>query len=333
MLGMVDTDLATLTGFFDPPWSHPVAGLTEATRAFMFAMAGYDLRALGRLAEASQAIQAQLEARISLKDWRNATTAAGNLGELCSIIGDLSRALTYAQQGIDLAKQSGNNFHRMNTKGKLATILHKMGRMSEAGILFKEAEKMQKQFDPETRFLYSLGSFLYCDLLLDQGRYTEVQERATYTLEIAKANNWLADIALDQLSLGRAYLLSYRLGCIDDLALAEGYLDQAVTGTREAKTLHHLPQGLLARAGLHRVKYQFEQALDDLDEAMSIAERGGMGLYQADCQLEYARLYLAENNREKARGHWRTAKEVIEQTGYHLRDREVEEIGQALEGA
>jgi len=70
---------------------------------------------------------------------------------------------------------------------------------------------------------------------------------------------------------------------------------------------------------------------------MSISMRGNVGPHQADCQLEYERLHLAvseaENesaikheNREKAREHWATAKEMIGRMGYHRRDKDVQEI-------
>lgn len=46
----------------------------------------------------------------------------------------------------------------------------------------------------------------------------------------------------------------------------------------------------------------FDKARSDLDEAMTIAERGEMGLHSADCRLGYTRLYLAMGDKEKARG-------------------------------
>ena len=51
-LGAFGADLAALSGFFDPPWRRPVDGLTEADKGFVLNEAGFDLRALGRLAEA-----------------------------------------------------------------------------------------------------------------------------------------------------------------------------------------------------------------------------------------------------------------------------------------
>ncbi len=94
--------------------------------------------------------------------------------------------------------------------------------------------------------------------------------------------------------------------------------------------MHYLPRGLLARAELYRAQGDFGRACVELDEAMDIATRGSMGLYKADCHLEYARLYLAQDEKEKAREHWLTAKEMIERMGYHLRDKDVREIGELL---
>ena len=70
---------------------------------------------------------------------------------------------------------------------------------------------------------------------------------------------------------------------------------------------------------------------------MSIAKRGAMELYQADCHLGYARLFLTQREAEseskakqeeteKARGHLVAAKEMIERIGYHRRDKDVQEI-------
>ncbi len=80
-------------------------------------------------------------------------------------------------------------------------------------------------------------------------------------------------------------------------------LSQAVDSLREAGTQDELPRGLLARSELHRLRGDFELAQRDLEEAMAIAERGGMGLHQADCHLEYARLYLAMVDKDQAREH------------------------------
>lgn len=64
---------------------------------------------------------------------------------------------------------------------------------------------------------------------------------------------------------------------------------------------------------------------------MAIAMRGKMELYEADCHLGYARLFIAQGEKERARESWSKAKEMIERVGYHRRDKDVVEIERQLE--
>ncbi|MCH8957252.1 hypothetical protein IIA28_18345, partial [candidate division KSB1 bacterium] len=129
---------------------------------------------------------------------------------------------------------------------------------------------------------------------------------------------------------------------------AKKHLNQAVAGLREACVQEFIALGLLARAALYRVQENFAAALEDLSEAQEIAERGEMGLHLADFHLEASRLHLAQhkagesfaqesvgaqtisplpkNHLEAAKGHLKTAKEMIDKMGYHRRDPEVEEL-------
>ena len=154
-----------------------------------------------------------------------------------------------------------------------------------------------------------------------------MQKRATQTLEFARqAGLSLLTFAINHLSLGRAYLLQAQQEGAEDFSSAAERLDQAVDGLREAGTQDDLPRGLLARSELHRLRGGFELAQRDLEEATSIAEGGGMGLYQADCHREYARLYLALGEKDQARAHLATAREMVNRMGYHRRDQVVTEL-------
>lgn len=62
-------------------------------------------------------------------------------------------------------------------------------------------------------------------------------------------------------------------------------------------------------------------------------EPPGMGLYEADCHLEYARLYLAQGKAAQARASWDKAQEMVERMGYHRRDKDVREIEEQLRAA
>ena len=328
-LGAFGADLTALSGFFAPPWQQPVSGLTETTKSHVLSLAGSALQALGQLKESIQPMQAGLEADISHEDWANAAISANNLSEIYLILGDLSQALAYARQSVEFADQSSNSFEQMSDRVTLANTLHQVGHLLEAEDTFHEAEIIQKEHS-EFPLFYSFQSFLYCDLLLGQGKFQEVQERARRTLVWVTPQGLLLDIALDYLSMGRAYLLQAQREGPSNFAEATDYLNRAVNGLRQAGTLPFLPNGLLARAELYRVKGEFERAQADLDEAMLIASRGSMGLHEADCHLEYARLYLARGEGKQARASWKTASEMIDRMGYHRRDKDVREIAKEL---
>jgi hypothetical protein len=329
-LGAFGADLAALSSFFEIPWLQPVAGLREADKGFILNAAGFRLRALGRLQEAAQSTQAAFQARVASENWKNASINASNLSELYLAVGDLPQALKLAQQGVELADRSSDKFQRSTKRTTLADTLHHMGRNEEATAAFREAEELQKQWQPTYPFLYSVWGFRYCDLLLNQGQVQEVKERASRTLELAKQHFGLLTIALDNLSLGRAWLLEAQQAGTGDTTQAAEFLQSAVDGLRQAGDMTYLPHGLLARAALHRVRGDYVRAERDLAEALRIATRGGMGLHLADYHLESARLHLAQGNHDEARKHWEIAKAMIARMGYHRRDKEVDEIEQQL---
>ena len=327
MLGAIGAELAALSGFFDPPWRQLVATLSENAKGFVLNETGFDLRALGRLAEAVEPIHAGLDAATAREDWENAAIAAGNLSELYVTMGDLRQALEFARQSVGLADESAEWTQRTSKRANLADALHQAGSIEEAEAHFREAEAIQEESQPQNPLLYSVRGFKYFDLLLGQAKYREVQDRASQTLELAEqAVQDILSIALDHLSLGRAYLFEAHEESTSDFTQAAKHIDQAVDGLRQAGTQHHIPRGLLARAALYRVRGDSDLARRDLDEAMTIAERGGMGLHQADAHLEYARLYLAMGEEAEARAHLATAKESIGRMGYHRCDGEVAEL-------
>jgi len=329
-LGATGTDLSVLSNFFNLPWSKTVTVLSETNKGVILNTVGYDLRALGRLVEAAQPIRAALETTIAQKDWSNAASDASNLSEIYLTIGNMEQALAYAEQGVQLADRSGNGFIKLYNRTSLGDVQHQKGHLMMSQATFHEAEDIQKKLQPKFPLLYSYQGFRYCDLLLSQGNYVEVERRAKKMLEMRSPEDQLLDIAFDNLSLGRAHLLQSQHNPNHPFTESPTYLNHAVEGLRQAGQLNYLPLGLLARAAYYRVTGDLGKAQKDVNEAFSIASRGGMGLHLADCHLEYARLALARGEKEKAREHWQIAKESIEEMGYHRRDKEVEELEEAL---
>jgi tetratricopeptide (TPR) repeat protein len=261
---------------------------------------------------------------------KNAAIAAGNLSEVYLTIGDLSHALKFAQQSVELADQSSVERQRMIKRSLLADVLHQAGRLEEAAATFQEAEAVQKQWQPESLLLSSYPGFLYCDLLLEMGQVQEVKERATQSLEITTRNQWLLVIALDSLSLARAAFFEAQQKGAHDISEAAEFMRRAIDGLQQAGMTSFFPRGLLARAALHRYTGNYERAKRDLAEVLRLAIRGSMGLYLVDYHLESARLRLAQGDLKKAREHLASAREMIKRMGYHQRDNEVSELAEKL---
>jgi tetratricopeptide (TPR) repeat protein len=353
-LGAFGSELTALAGFFDRPWSLPSARLTAAAQAFVLNAAAFHLRALGRLAEAVEPMQASMETDIKRENWKGAAAAASNLSELTLTLGDVPRAVAFGEQSVELADRSGDASYRMIMRTTWADALHQAGRWEESAAAFREAEAMQAEWQPEYPRLYSLRGFQYCDLLLARAEREdgsgldglagpgsrpeeterfrqacrEVLERARQTLEYEK-QGWysLLSIALDHLTLGRAHLGLALTASGDDrpagLAQAAEPLGRAVDGLRRAGTEHNLPWGLLARAALRRFRSDFTGAAADLAEALEIAERGRMRLHEHDAHLERARLCRDQGDLAAARRHVARARVLVNETGYGRREREV----------
>jgi hypothetical protein len=230
-----------------------------------------------------------------------------------------------------------------------------VGRCEESAVAFREAEAILVEDQPEHPWLYSLPGLRYCDLLLgrpeqevgsgldglgslpeEAARFRqvcrEVVERGKEALKVVlSGSKTLLDIALNHLILGRAQLgLALTKDSPAGLAQAAEHLSRAVDGLRRAGQEDHLPRGLLARAALRRFRLDFTGAAEDLTETLEIAERGPMRLHECDAHLEWARLCRDQRELAAARRHVARARELVNETGYGRREREVRWLEGAL---
>jgi tetratricopeptide (TPR) repeat protein len=311
-LGAWGANLSLLANFFETPWNEPVTSLEPDDQLSLLNEAGRGLRALGRLSDALDPLRFAAEGAALLKDWANAATGYGNLSELLLSLGQVEPAIAAAHRSADFADQSGKLFQRLSKRARLAAALFNSGDLVDARHLFAEAEQIQAEEYPGQTILHSLQGFLYCDFLLEQGQTREVVRRAAQTLRLAEGQRHLLAFGLDHLSLGRAY--------ISGSPESVHHLNQAVDFLRQSGNLDHLPRALLARG-----------RPSDLNEAFRIATRSGMKLHLTDYHLVSARLALDNRDLAKAREHVRQAESLINETGYHRRDRVLMELRTALE--
>jgi tetratricopeptide (TPR) repeat protein len=317
---------------------------------------------MGRLAEALQPMEKGLEAAIAQKSWWNAAQGADNLSELTLTLGELGHAVAFGKQSVDLADRSGAAAQRASKRATLADALHQAGHWEESAEAFRTAEVYQVEDEPQYPQLYSRRGYRYCDLLLSRGepedgsvadslaadpeaarRFREacweVRKRAEQALAWVTPMNWLLDIALDYLSLGRAQLglalTAPRPAAPGEeeeagFAQAAEHLDHAVEGLRRAAQELYIPRGLLARAALRRLRGEPTAAEADLSEVLEIAERGSMRLFECDAYLEWARLCRQRGDHDGLQLHVARARKLVEETGYGRRRREVEWLERQL---
>ncbi|MEM8544965.1 MAG: AAA family ATPase [Cyanobacteria bacterium P01_H01_bin.119] len=293
-LGAMGTDLAALIALFDVPFTRPNPNLTEDDQAWVLNQVSFCLRALGRLAEAIQPMQAAVERYITAQDWKNAAIQASNLSELYLTLGDVAAAVRVGEQAVELSDRSGDSFQRMINRTNLANALHQTARLPSSLMAFRETEALQAEQNTQYSRLYSLAGFYYCDLLLERDllepgemveigpsdrsgrqawltRCDEVRDRAEKTLEIAQTSELsLLTHGLDNLTLGRTYLLeaTFRHKHPAESITAEAltallqqathHLHQSVSLLRQAGQEQELPRGLLARAALWRMNSKFK---------------------------------------------------------------------------
>jgi hypothetical protein len=368
-LGAIGSNLAAISWFFDRPYQKPVETLTPRACAFVLGEASYYLRAQGRLQEALPATRATLRMMEEAKNWTNAANAASNLSQTELLLGDVATAASTTEKGVALADHADNAFWLMVSVAEQAATLLAAGEWEKAANLFVDAERRQRELSPNEPFLYSERGHQYCDLLLSRGRAGEARDRAAQTGELARLNNWLFAIALDNATLGRAHLAfalqslgggGPAVSASSDAHTAAIKLDEAVEGLFAASQNNLVPRGLLARAAFRRAVGDWDGAARDLDEVEEIAEPGPMRLYLCDGALERARVGLARIEtfaplnrlvepsppppalpdpaataalQEDARKQLDIARKLIAKCGYHRRDEELSELDDVVAGS
>jgi tetratricopeptide (TPR) repeat protein len=334
-LGAWSADLSALSHFFSNPWIAPVDQIKGRLRGFVFNDVGWTLKAMGRLREAIIPMQSALDSAISLETWEDASMAATNLSEVTLSLGDLVQLLLFARQSVEFADKSRSPAKQIISRATLADALHRTGRLKEAEDLFREAEARQREISVTYELLYSIPGYYYHQFMLGQGKYREVLSRTKRLIHDSRPSDSLLTTTLPYLSQGCAYLLKTKQEGGVDFMSARECLQRALADLRKSGELSFVPYGLLARAELFRTTAEPRRAEAHLEEAMRIASRGDMRLHEADCHLEYARLFvmsegidatITKKNNAKAREHWVKAKEMIERMGYHRRDKDVKEI-------
>ncbi len=124
-------------------------------------------------------------------------------------------------------------------------------------------------------------------------------------------------VALDNLSLGRAYFIRSQQEKKDNFDDSLTYLNNAVEKFLEAGREDFLPCALLARAECFQFSKDFVNAWKDLNKAKEIAELGNLKLFLCDYRIEAGKLCKAQKMEKEAEMHLKQAAEMIKEMKYY----------------
>ncbi|MGO9487137.1 MAG: TIR domain-containing protein [Rhodomicrobium sp.] len=320
-LGLSGPELSAIASFFETPFAAPSPRLAAGERALVQNLAGSRLRALGRLEEAVAPMHATIDAYAQLSDWGQASLNAGNLSELLLLTGQLhgeEGAVAAGERAVSFADRSGDTFKRTAARASnLGAALLQEGALARAEAIFREAEALQKEGQPDLPRLYSLRGFHYCGLLLARGRAAEADARAKWASE-AFGN----ETKVSALTAAFAGLTEARAAMAGVPASASAPQNCAIRAKEALAVLRGTSQevytvlGLLAYAEALWRSGDANAAGEPLREAEAIAKRGPMPLFLADAHLLAARIQLCGGRSARARTYRDQAATLIEKHGY-----------------
>jgi hypothetical protein len=300
-LGALGSDLAAMSLFFEKPYEIPVASLAERARMFVLGQVAYGLRAQGRLSESLPVDHAVLRYVEEKQDYLNCAIGASNISASELLVGEVEAAINSGYRAIEFADRTGVETQSIFRRAFFSEVLNAAGRLADAEEMLVDAERRQRQRQPDYPLLYSIQGYFYNDLLLAKGNWNEVRDRASLTFQWGEKEYVILGTGLDLLALGRAHLgialtrqkEQSSVHAKEETCEASSRLDVSIDRLRAAGTTHHISRGLLARAALRRCVGDWSGAAVDLDEVQEIAEPGQMKLFLCDMALERARQSFA----------------------------------------
>jgi len=325
-LGLFSTELAALAAFFPGGWHDPVQDITRGDQGYLLNLAGFRLRALGRLKEAQTSFERNIVLHMELENNRPVAISNNVLSSFLLVHGELQTALKRSNDAVAFIDKSEDKTRQAHYRANKAHVLAIKGEMREAAALFEEAEQLHIHAEPNIPYLYSISGFYYTSFLLRSAAVSALPglaERVQATLKLAEQQNWLLDIGFDRLNLTRIAALSR-----DKSASAQ--FATAIDALRKAGDRDQIPRGYLARAGFRRAQGDLAGAWEDLAQVQHIAEPSGMRLYLCDALIEEAWLHHLAGDAEAARRAFEKAKAEVEDMGYHWQDPELDKLRQAL---
>jgi tetratricopeptide (TPR) repeat protein len=338
-LGATASDLQAFASFFTRfpnPATLPV-DCSAQDKAFILRQVGYSLRARGSLedAEATYRQAVTLADQGPVPDWEQAATAAQLLGEVLLLHGRVKAACDAMETAVHLAKEHLDDGYRLRINLTfLGTALMQAGSREKARLAFERAEGVAQHRAGQPQRLTLGNLFRFGEWLVNEGELNKAAallEQAE-ALEAVDSHKGLFSDGLHQLLLGMIAAQRARSGervsTNPNVHFGNAYDNFVKAGRDDFRA-----RALIEWASARDRGWQADEAVQRLNEAREIAERGPMGLHLADIHLRRAYLFCEKKLYpwpSSAKGDLAAAEKLINECGYHRRDKELEDTEKAI---
>ncbi len=290
--GSHHADQSCIRSFFRVPWIEPVSQLPEAATFYLLSCTAANLIYLGRIDEAIEPSVLSIQGFQKNGRWFEAATTAGPLVSMLVAAGrllDARKQLEFVRESVVKA----DNAVLTAVAASIEAYLYFLeGDWESARQLFELAELTLNSPEPDCEVACLTISSYYCKYLLGSGETEKALQRSLQTLAWRESNSW--QVAIDTTSLYASDLFVLGLVYLDlnDIDKADKYLNHQVELLKSANEWLCLPAGLIARAKLYLGTSRFQEAEQDLKEALAIARKTGARFSEWEACIALAEMSL-----------------------------------------
>ena len=317
------TDQTCIRSFFDADSKLPVTELSEHAQFYLLSSEAANLISLGVVDEAIEPSTKSINWFVNNEKWIEATNMAGPYLSMLIAVGRLEQAVSLLSELDICVIGTGNQVVKAMSWCFQAHILHLSGDDDQADVLFKKSESILTQEKPVAPVSFPTISSYYCKFLLETGRAELALERSLETMSWRREGTWQVSVDTTSLLASDLQILGLCFLKLGDKVNAKIYLDKQLHLLREADEWLYLPSGLNARAAYYMDATNYEEAQNDLFDALEISRRTGARFGEWETCLNLAELYLSWGNRAKARKYLEEMDRVPDMDSYRFRNEEL----------
>lgn len=328
--GSHHADQACIRTFFKKEWTETRTELGKDEKFYLLSCAATNLIYLGEINEAIEPSSKSINWFIQHEKWLEASITAGPLISMLIAAGRMFEAFSLIDEIQECVENTNNSVVKAMAFNFHAYAYHLHGRDDKAKELFEKAENILIQCSPCSPVTFPTVSSYYCKFLLDTGAPELALQRSLKTFAWREQKTW--QVAIDTTSLLASDILVLGLVFLQlgDRTNARIQLDRQVELLKSADEWLYLPTGLNSRAEFHIETNNFQAAMRDLEEALSISLRTGAKFSEWETYINFAQLHYGYEDYDSCKAYLQRAKDLPDMGMYRFRDAEIDELNNNL---